>query len=119
LDFTEQFCPKNKQLSALTKLEGTGWYQGKDLVEDYIDHFQELIDISGYSDSKTIVVKFWRGLDPSIQSRVALLGDSALDFYDQRDGTKLLKRWPIIRKPIMPYWRQEEHGLPSTPCHQF
>ena len=46
------------QLSAITKLEGTSWYQGKDSIEDYIDRFQELIDTSEYSDNKTIVVKF-------------------------------------------------------------
>ena len=86
LDFTEQFCPKKKQLSALTKLEGTSWYQGKDSVEDYIDRFQELIDISRFSDNKTVVIKFWRGLDPGIQSRVALLGDSTPDFDNP-------KRW--------------------------
>ena len=33
--FLDQFCPKNGQLTALTKLEGTSWYQGK--VDDYID----------------------------------------------------------------------------------
>ena len=27
--FLDQFCLKNKQLTALTKLEGTSWYQGK------------------------------------------------------------------------------------------
>jgi len=36
-DFEELFCMKNEQLTALTKLEGTSWYQGKDLVKDYID----------------------------------------------------------------------------------
>ena len=35
--FLDQFCPKNEQLTALTKLEGTSWYQGKDLVDDYTD----------------------------------------------------------------------------------
>ena len=29
--------PKNEQLSTLTKLEGSSWYQGKDSVEDYTD----------------------------------------------------------------------------------
>ena len=43
--FTELFCPKNEQLAALTRLEGTSWYQAKDLVEDYINWFQELIDV--------------------------------------------------------------------------
>ena len=87
-DFTEQFCPKNEQLSALIKLEGSSWYQGNDLVEDYIDRFQELIDISEYSDNKTIVIKFRRGLDWEIQRRVALLGDSTLDFDDPKGWYK-------------------------------
>ena len=56
--FLDQFFPKNKQLTALTKLEGTSWYQGKDPVDDYIDRFQELIDLAKYDDNKTIVIKF-------------------------------------------------------------
>ena len=56
--FLDQFCPKNEQLTALTKLEGTSWYQGKDPVNDYIDQFQELIDLAEYDDDKTIVIKF-------------------------------------------------------------
>ena len=56
--FLDQFCPKNEQLTALTKLEGTSWYQGKDPVDDYIDRFQELIDLVEYDDDKTIVIKF-------------------------------------------------------------
>ena len=43
---------------ALTRLEGTSWYQAKDLVDNYIDHFQELIDLVEYDDNKTIVIKF-------------------------------------------------------------
>ena len=35
---------------ALTKLKGTSWYQGMDLVDDYIDQFQELIDLAEYDD---------------------------------------------------------------------
>jgi len=45
---------------ALIKLEGMCWYQGKDLVKDYIDQFTELVDITEYSDNKTIVIKFFR-----------------------------------------------------------
>ena len=56
--FLDQFCPKNEQLTALTKLEGTSWYQGKDPVDDYIDRFQELIDLVEYDEDKTIVIKF-------------------------------------------------------------
>ena len=34
--FSNQFCPKNEQLMALTMLEGTSWYQAKDPVDEYI-----------------------------------------------------------------------------------
>ena len=37
--FSDQFCPKNEQLMALTRLEGSSWYQAKDPVDDYIDRF--------------------------------------------------------------------------------
>ena len=36
-DFAKHFCLRDEQLSAITKLEGMSWYQGKDSVEDYID----------------------------------------------------------------------------------
>src|SRR5882762_6204744 len=44
----------------------------KDL-DDYIDEFQDLITESGYTDPKTIVVKFRRGLNPQIQNAVATM----------------------------------------------
>ena len=80
--FMEQSCPKNKQLAVLTKLEGTSWYQARDMVENYIDQFQELIDVVEYDDDKTIVIKFWKELDPAIQNKVALTGDNTPDFDD-------------------------------------
>ena len=78
--FSDQFCPKNEQLMALTRLEGTSWYQAKGPVDDYIDCFQELTDLAEYDDDKTIVIKFRHRLDPALQNQVALLGDGAPDF---------------------------------------
>ena len=69
---------------ALTRLEGTSWYQAKDPVDDYIDRFQELTDLAEYDDDKTIIIKFRRGLDPALQNQVALLGDGAPDFDDPK-----------------------------------
>ena len=65
---------------ALTRLEGTSWYQAKDSVDNYIDHFQELTNLVEYDDDKTVVIKFQRGLDPALQNQVTLLGDGAPDF---------------------------------------
>jgi hypothetical protein len=73
-EFVDQFCPRNEQLTALTKLEVTSWHQAKDPIDDYIDRFQELIDLAEYDDDKMKVIKFCRGLDPSLQNKVALLG---------------------------------------------
>ena len=56
--FSNQFCLKNEQLMALTRLKGTSWYQAKDPVDNYIDHFQELTNLAEYDDDKTIVIQF-------------------------------------------------------------
>jgi len=63
----------------LTKLEGTSWYQGRDSVEDYIDQFTELVDLTEYLDDKTIVIKFRKGLDPAIQNMVVTLRENTPD----------------------------------------
>ena len=52
------------------------------MVEDYIDQFQELINVTEYDDDKTIVIKFCKGLNPTLQNKVVLTGDNALDFDD-------------------------------------
>ena len=80
--FSNQFCQKNEQVMALTRLEGTSWYQAKDPVDDYIDLFQEFTDLAEYDNDKTIVIKFRCRLDPALQNQVALLGDGAPDFDD-------------------------------------
>jgi hypothetical protein len=46
------------------------------LVDDYLDEFLDLITESGYTDPKTLVVKFRRGLDPEIQDVVATMASS-------------------------------------------
>ena len=90
--FLDQFCPKNEQLMALTKLEGTSRYQAKDPVDNYIDQFQELIDLAEYNDDKTIVIKFQCGLDPALQNQVALFGDGAPDFADPKGWYEAAQR---------------------------
>ena len=72
----------NEQLMALTRLEGTSWYQAKDPVDDYIDCFQELTNLVEYDNDKTIIIKFQHKLDPALQNQVTLLGDGAPDFND-------------------------------------
>ena len=62
------------------------------MCEDYIDCLQELIEVLEYSDGKTIVVKFQKGLYPSIQNKVVYLGDLAPDFDDPKGWYKASRK---------------------------
>jgi len=52
-------------------LETSAYFQGKRTVDDYLDQFRDLVYDSGYTDPKTIVVKFRRGLDRRISAALA------------------------------------------------
>jgi hypothetical protein len=62
-EFTVAFCPENEATTALMRLESDRYFQGKHNVEVYIDEFKDLVDLSGYTDPITIVLKFRRGLN--------------------------------------------------------
>jgi hypothetical protein len=53
-------------VAATNKLEGTFYFQSHQTVDDYLSEFQDLISDSSYTDPKTIVVKFQRGLNPFV-----------------------------------------------------
>jgi len=42
-------------------------------MDEYLDEFQDLITEAGYSDPKTIVLKFHRGLDSQIQNAIVTM----------------------------------------------
>jgi hypothetical protein len=62
MDFTSEFratfCPENEATSALMRLELDRYFQGQRNVEAYIDEFRDLVNMSGYTDPITIVLKF-------------------------------------------------------------
>jgi hypothetical protein len=80
--FTAAFCPENEATTALMRLESDWYFQGKRNVEAYIDEFKDLIDLSGYTDPITIVLKFRRSLNPTTQDRIA---ESGMDRPQDRD----------------------------------
>jgi len=43
------------------------------MVDDYLDSFQALVSDVGYTDPRTLVVKFRRGLRVGIQSQIAIM----------------------------------------------
>jgi len=62
-------CPYN----AVNALEGSVYYQGNQTVDDYLDGFLTLVSDAGYTDPRTLVVKFHRGLRANIQSQIATM----------------------------------------------
>jgi len=43
------------------------------MVDDYLDNFQTLVSDAGYTDPRTLVVKFRRGLKLGIQNQIATM----------------------------------------------
>jgi hypothetical protein len=65
------FCPGNKATTALMRLKSDCYFQGKQNVEAYMDKFKDLVDLSGYTNPITIVLKFHQGLNSMTQDRIA------------------------------------------------
>ena len=65
--------PAHADSVALNRLESAAYYQKAYSLDDYLDEFLDLITDSGYTDPKTIVVKFQRGLNSQIQDMVATM----------------------------------------------
>ena len=72
-EFRKDFTPLNAEAAAVNTLEGTSYFQGRRLVDDYLDQFHDLVEDSGYTNKKTLVVKFCRGLDRRIASTIGAM----------------------------------------------
>jgi len=60
-EFQKDFMPLDSEAAAINVLEMmTAYFQGKQTVDDYLDEFLDLIYDSGYTNLKTVVVKFCR-----------------------------------------------------------
>jgi hypothetical protein len=80
--FRTEFFPLHSGVAATNRLEGTTYFQGRRTVDDYLDNFRDLISDSRYTDPKTIVVKFRRGLNPTIADTVATMAAGRPDDLD-------------------------------------
>jgi hypothetical protein len=96
-EFTATFCPENEATTALMWLESDWYCQGKQNVETYIDEFKDLIDLSGYTDSIAMVLKFHRGLNPTTQDRIAESGMDRPSDTDFNGWFKAARRLDLNR----------------------
>jgi Retrotransposon gag protein/Zinc knuckle len=72
-EFKREFTPAHMDSLAINRLESTAYFQKARSFDDYLDEFQDLVTDAGYTDPKTIVVKFRRGLNAQIQNMVATM----------------------------------------------
>jgi len=71
--FRSQFFPVNAEVDAINTLEGSSYYQGNRMVDDYLDSFLILASDPRYMDLWTLVVKFRCGLKLNVQSQIATM----------------------------------------------
>jgi len=71
--FRSQFFLVNAEADAVNALEGFSYYQGNRTVDDYLDCFLILVSDAGYTDLRTLVVKFHQGLKTNIQGQIATM----------------------------------------------
>jgi len=71
--FQSQFFPVNAEVDAINTLEGSSYYQGNRMVDDYLDSFRILASDVGYTDPRTLVVKFCCRLKLNVQSQIATI----------------------------------------------
>ena len=72
-EFKKEFCLAHMEEMAINQLESTTYFQRNHSVDAYLDEFVDLIVEAGYTDAKTVVIKFCKGLDPQIQNVIATI----------------------------------------------
>jgi len=94
-EFQKNFMPLDLEAAAINILETTTYFQGKWMVDDYLDQFWDLIYDSGYTNPKTVMVKFRRGLDSPRGNDIRKAfryGPGSLVPSCSPDGSKLCSR---------------------------
>ena len=56
--FHQQFYPLHEATDAMNQLKLCQYHQGKCSVDEYIGRFEELVEKAGYTDGRSIVMKF-------------------------------------------------------------
>jgi hypothetical protein len=72
-DFVKTFCPKSEAQRALTQLETAEYHQGRRTVDEYTDKFRDLMELAGYTNRLSIIIKFHHRLSWEIQDQVATM----------------------------------------------
>jgi hypothetical protein len=116
--FKQEFFPLHEDIAAMTTLESQSYYQGRKTVEQYIDEFQELLHRAGYNEGHSIVMKFRRGLNPAIQSRIATQTEGRPDDDDPDawyNAAKRIAQAQAANEAFLSNTRRVDHQPPPKP----
>src|SRR3981189_2165399 len=80
-----EFCEEDEMTHTLMRLESDQYHQRLCTISEFIDEFQELVDLSRLTDPIAIVLKFRRGLNPAIQDKIGEL--------ESRPGNADIEGW--------------------------
>jgi hypothetical protein len=83
-EFHKEFMLLNEEVNVVNVLETAAYHQGCNLVDNYLDRFCDLIHDFGYTDPKTIMVKFRQGLDHCISNALASMTSGRLSDTDPK-----------------------------------
>jgi len=116
--------PLNSEAAAVNVLETPSYFQGRWLVDNYLNQFKDLIEHSGYSDPKTIVVKFRQGLNCQMSMALAGMTYRRPSDTDPKAWFRLAVRMDQNRLPPATQPSSSQHkpysdGLPTCsgcPC---
>ncbi|CAK5283217.1 unnamed protein product [Mycena citricolor] len=73
--FKLRFVEENKQDHALAQLETHLYYMGSRDVFKYMDKYDDLLDLTGYTNNLVKVTKYRTGLDPKINQAITTSGN--------------------------------------------
>ncbi|CAK5270684.1 unnamed protein product [Mycena citricolor] len=74
-EFKLRFVEENEQDHALARLETHQYYMGSRDVFKYMDEYDDLLNLAGYTDNLVKVTKYRTGLDPRINQAITTSGN--------------------------------------------
>ena len=92
-EFKKEFTPAHADAVAINQLESPAYYQKNRSLDDYLDEFQDLVAKASYTDPKTIVVKFRRGLNPQTQNTIVTMASG-------RPSNSTLSEWYRMARTV-------------------
>jgi hypothetical protein len=116
-EFMSIFYTKNKAMSVLMCLESDHYFQGQRTVEVYIDEFKDLINMSGYTNLVTIVLKFRQGLNVTMQDKIAKSGTDQPQDNDYHGWYAAARQFDLDRlaNEVFHYASQRPKAQSTTP----